>query len=81
MDAINLKRVTAILDSMGFPGRKEFGDSAGLATFFVIQHADIKYQEKYLPIFKQAASHHQIEWKNVVYMIDRVLVDQGHKQI
>ncbi|MGN6341137.1 MAG: DUF6624 domain-containing protein [Ginsengibacter sp.] len=81
VDAINLKRVTFILDSIGYPKRQEYGDSAGLATFFVIQHADIKHQEKYLPLFKQAAKDGEIKWKNVVYMIDRVRLEKGEKQI
>jgi uncharacterized protein DUF6624 len=81
IDAINLKRVIFILDSMGYPKRRNYGDSAGLATFFVIQHADIKSQEKYLPVFEQAAKDQEIEWKNVVYMIDRVRLEKGQKQL
>ncbi len=81
LDSINLKRVVVILDSLRYPKRRDFGDSAGLATFFVIQHADIKYQEKYLPLFEQAATNNEIEWKNVVYMIDRVRLRKGQKQL
>jgi hypothetical protein len=81
LDAINVKRVAAILDSMGYPKRHEYGDSAGLATFFVIQHADIKYQAKYLPLFEQAAKDREIEWRTVVYMIDRVRLETGQKQL
>jgi hypothetical protein len=67
LDSINLKRVAIILDSMGYPKRSAFGDSAGLATFFVIQHASQHYQEKYLPLFEQAARNNEIEWRTVVY--------------
>ncbi len=81
LDATNLKRVIVILDSIGYPKRKEYGDSSGLATFFVIQHADIKYQQKYLPLFVQAAKDKEMDWKNVVYMIDRVRLEQGKKQL
>lgn len=81
IDALNVKRVVEVLDSMGYPKRLEYGDSAGLATFFVIQHANIKYQEKYLPRFEQAAKDREIEWKNVVYMIDRVRLEKGQKQL
>ena len=81
LDAINVKRVADVLDSMGYPKRHDYGDSAGLATFFVIQHADVKYQQKYLPLFEQAAKDGEIEWKNVVYMIDRVRLETGQKQL
>ncbi len=81
LDANNLKRVAAVLDSMGYPKRHSLGDSAGLATFFVIQHADINYQQKYLPLFEQAAKEEEIAWKHVVYMIDRVRLGKGQKQL
>lgn len=81
LDAINLKRVIVILDSIGYPKRQEYGDSAGLATFFVMQHADIKYQQKYLPLFEQAGKDKEMDWKNVVYMIDRVRLENGQKQL
>lgn len=81
LDSINVKRVIVILDSMGYPLRSQFGDSAGLAAFFVIQHANLNYQDKYLPLFEQAARNNEIEWKNVVYMIDRVRLKKGQKQL
>lgn len=41
LDSVNLKGVTAILDSIGYPKRSEFGDSTALGTFSVIQHASL----------------------------------------
>jgi len=81
IDSINLIRVSKILDSIGFPGKVLVGDTAYLASFFVIQHANLKNQENYLPLFQKAAEQNEIEWKYVAMMIDRVKVYKHEKQI
>lgn len=81
IDSINLIRVSKILDSIGFPGKTLVGDTANLATFFVVQHANLKNQEKYLPLFQKAAEQNEIEWKYVAMMIDRIKVYKNEKQI
>ena len=63
IDSINLIRVIKILDSIGYPVKSLYGDSAGLGAYHVIQHSSTKYQEKYLPLFAKAAKDNEIEWK------------------
>jgi hypothetical protein len=53
-DSINVIRVTALLDTYGWPGKDEVGETAASAVFLVIQHADLKVQEKYLPLMREA---------------------------
>ena len=81
IDSINLIRVVKVLDSIGYPAKSLYGDSAGLGAYHVIQHSTTEYQEKYLPIFERAAQQNEIERKWVAMMIDRVRVDKGLKQI
>ena len=81
LDSINLIRVTKVLDSIGFPHKPLFDDSAGTATFMVIQHATLQHQEKYLPLFQTAADQNQIKPCLVALMVDRVRVNKGQKQI
>jgi hypothetical protein len=81
IDSINLIRISKILDSIGFLGKSVVGDTAYLASFFVIQHSDLKNQEHYLPIFQKAADQDQIEWKYVAMMVDRIKVGKNEKQI
>lgn len=81
LDSINLIRVTKVLDSMGFPHKPLFDDSAGIATFMIIQHAALQNQEKYLPLFQAAADQNQIKPSLVALMVDRVRVDKGQRQI
>jgi len=81
LDSLNLIRVTKIIDSMGFPHQPLFDDSAGVATFMVVQHASLKQQEKYLPLFQKAASEKELQPSLVAKMVDRVRVNEGKKQI
>jgi hypothetical protein len=81
IDSINLTRVVKILDSIGYPRKSVYGDSAGLGTFHVIQHSAAEYQEKYLPLFEKAAKDNELEWKWVAMMTDRVRLNKGLKQI
>jgi hypothetical protein len=81
LDSINLTSVTKILDSMGFPHSPLFDDSAQTATFMVIQHADLKQQEKYFALFQKAADQDELKPSLVAKMIDRIRVDKGQKQI
>lgn len=81
LDAINLKRVRVILDSMGNPGKQVFGEKAASACFYVIQHAELADQEKYLPEFTRATEKHDLEWPVLVKMIDRVKLEKEGKQL
>ena len=47
-DSVNLIEVAAILDKYGWLGASVVGDQGNAALFLVIQHADLKIQEKYL---------------------------------
>ena len=81
VDSINIRRAIVIIDSIGVPGRTLVGDSASKAIFFVIQHSNINYQEKYLPLFIKSAKSGELDWKLVAMMIDRIKVNKNEKQI
>ena len=81
IDSLNMIRVATILDSIGFPSKSLVGNKAYIATFLVVQHSTLKYQEKYLPIFQKAAEQNELAWSNVAMMIDRVKVNKNEKQI
>ena len=80
-DSINYSRISAILDSIGYPGKSLVGDTAYLAPFYVIQHSNLKAQEHYLPIIQKVAEHNEIEWKYIAMLIDRIKVNKNEKQI
>ena len=77
----NVKRITEIIDTQGWPKSSVVKGSAASAVFLVIQHADIKVQEKYLPVMKEAANAGEARWSSLALLIDRVNLKQGKKQI
>jgi hypothetical protein len=80
-DSINLTRVEAILDKYGWIGPEVIGDQGNLTLFLVIQHADQKTQEKYLPIMREAAKEGKAKASALAYLEDRVALGEGKKQI
>jgi hypothetical protein len=80
-DSSNLIFVTALLDKYGWLGPDEVGQNGNMAYFLVIQHADLKTQEKYLPVMKEAVSKGKAFSNNLALLEDRIAIGQGKKQI
>jgi hypothetical protein len=80
-DSVNTARVTEILDTHGWLGRKEIGGAGNSALFLVIQHADLKVQEKYLPMMREAVKAGNADGSSLALLEDRVLMRNGKKQI
>ncbi len=72
-DAINLKRVSEILDSKGWLGPDQVGEEASTTLFLVIQHADVKEWKKYLPIMRKAVQEKKASASNLALLEDRYL--------
>jgi hypothetical protein len=80
-DSLNLIQVTNILDKYGWLGADAVGERGNSALFFVIQHADLKSQEKYLPMIRQAVKDGKANGSQLAMLEDRVAIRQGRKQI
>lgn len=80
-DSINLIKVTKILDERGWLGPDVVGRQGSATLFLVIQHADIKTQEKYLPMMRDAVKKGNANAANLALLEDRVLLRQGKRQI
>lgn len=80
-DSVNLLKVTRILDKYGWLGPDVIGWQGGTALFLVIQHADLKVQEKYLPIMREAVKVGKMNSGSLALLEDRVALRQGKKQI
>src|SRR5436190_12861202 len=50
IDSTNLAKVSSIIDKHGWLGKSQIGNRANYTLWLVIQHADLKTQEKYLPL-------------------------------
>lgn len=80
-DSINRIKVSAILDSVGWPGPDVIGPNGSNALFLVVQHADLKMQEKYLPMMREAVKKGNAKASSLAMLEDRVALAQGKKQI
>jgi hypothetical protein len=80
-DSVNLIKVTAILDKYGWLGPDVVGNLGSNSLFLVIQHADQKTQEKYLPMMRDAVKNGRAFAGNLALLEDRVALGQGKKQI
>lgn len=81
IDAKNLKRSEEIITQYGYPGKQLVGKKAAKSIFLVIQHADLKYQEKYISLFKEAVKKGDLRMSTLALMIDRIEVRKGRPQI
>ena len=80
-DSVDLEKVTKILDTKGWVGKDKVGDQANSTLFLVIQHADIKTQQKYLPMMREAVKKGNASGSALALLEDRVALREGKKQI
>ena len=81
MDTLNLVKVTAILDQYGWVGKDLVGQDGNSALYLVIQHADPKTRDKYLPMMQDAVLKNNALASDLATLEDRVLLEQHKKQI
>ncbi len=72
LDNQNIKDVEAIIEKYGYPGRKLVGKKYESVVWAVLQHADLNYQEKYLPLVHKAVLEEQLEEEPFKMLIDRI---------
>ncbi len=80
-DSVNLIKVKNILDNYGWLGSDRIGGAGNQTLFLVIQHADPKTQEKYLPMMKDAVKQGRAESSQLALLIDRVEMNNGRPQV
>jgi hypothetical protein len=79
-DSINQIKVGAILDKYGWLGPDVVGEEGNGTFFFVIQHAELPMQVKYLPMLRAAVKNGRAKARNLALLEDRVALHQGKKQ-
>jgi hypothetical protein len=80
-DSVNLIRAKKFIDTYGFPGREVIGSEGSAALWLVIQHSDIRTQETYLPLIRDATKRGDLDAGKLALLEDRVALRQGKKQI
>jgi hypothetical protein len=80
-DSINLIKVSNILDTQGWPSKKKIGKRGTSTLFLVIQHSNLKTQQKYLPMITKAMNRNDLPKRQYAMFYDRLLLGQGKRQI
>ncbi len=80
-DSLNLIIVEAIIDKYGWLSRNEVGFEESSALWLVIQHSNLKVQEKYFPVMKEAVKNGRADKMQLAMLEDRILMNQGKKQL
>jgi hypothetical protein len=81
IDAQNIRRLEEIIAQHGWPGSKQFGGKAASAAFLILQHSDLSYQKKYLPLAREAVRKGEMRGSSLALLEDRIRLREGQKQI
>ncbi|WP_432712887.1 DUF6624 domain-containing protein [Pedobacter sp.] len=80
-DSVNVTKISKVLDEHGWLGPEEVGVNGNHALFLVIQHADLKTQEKYLPLLLDAVNKGNAKPNQLALLTDRIAIRNGKKQV
>jgi hypothetical protein len=80
-DSLNLIKISKILDEKGWVGKDVVGAQANQTLFLVIQHADLKAQQKYLPMMREAVKKGNANVRSLALFEDRIALREGRRQI
>lgn len=80
-DSLNLIKIVKILDEKGWVGKDKIGQQANTTLFLVIQHSDLKVQQKYLPMMREAVKKGNADAGSLALLEDRIALREGRKQI
>jgi hypothetical protein len=81
IDRRNQGELDGIVRRYGWPGLTLVGVDGADGAFDIVQHADLPYQQKYLPMIREAVAKRQAVAGNLALLEDRVRVREGHMQL
>jgi len=81
LDGKNRQKLDEIVKSHGWPKKSVFGEEASGVAFLIVQHAELDYQKKYLPLIKEAAAQKEARRSDLAMLEDRILTREGKKQV
>lgn len=79
--ALNIIKIRKILDKNDWPEQALIGEQGNRTICNVLQHADQKTREHYIPLMKQAVLDKKLEPRYLVRAQDRIATDKGELQI
>lgn len=82
-DSLNELEAKRIIQHYGYPGYSLVGADASYWFWAIVQHCDddIAFQQKVLGLMLVEVQQHNASGENYAYLKDRVLVNEGKKQL
>lgn len=80
LDVVNQKKVAAILNQYGWPGKELAGERGNETIFLVIQHSHLEYQRQYLPEINKALASGKLRPSSYALLTDRMALAEGRLQ-
>lgn len=82
-DSLNMIEAKFIIKKYGFPGYSLVGTDGSNGFWAIIQHCDndVIFQQKILLLMAKEVKRHNASGENFALLQDRVLINQGHKQL
>ncbi|MFD0274353.1 DUF6624 domain-containing protein [Kitasatospora sp. NPDC127111] len=83
LTAQHADRLSAIMDAHGWPTAELVGEDAARAAWLIAQHADrqLDVQRRALRLMEQAVADGAASPRDLAFLRDRTLVNEGRKQI
>lgn len=70
-----------VIRTRGWPTFDLVGRDGSAAAWLLVQHGDLELQQMSLPLLEEAVQFGRAERSNHAYLLDRVLVREGKKQV
>lgn len=80
-DRSNQKALKDLIAEFGWPDSTNVGQEGMNTLFLVVQHADLAFQEEYLPKLRESAYTGQIPNSTLALLEDRIRLRKGEMQI
>jgi len=79
----NFPIIKNIADKFGFPGYELVGKESSNNYWMLVQHSDfdVPFQKRLLELMKQKVDKKDASGQNYAYLIDRININEGKKQI
>lgn len=80
-DSLNRQEIALVLDEKGWLAPQTIGDTGTLAIYTVLLNSPFEFQEKYLPMMREAVKNGFVKQADLAMLEDRFLTNQGKPQI
>ena len=83
IDKANTAELKKIIAQFGWPDTCLVGKRGATAAWLIVQHADLDpvFQRRCLGLLQLAAKHNRASVELIAYLTDRVLLNEGKKQL